>query len=109
MLGGPQPRLEHSPILFEKAKDAILHYPDITPNATDDEEQDITKAKHERQKRKEEKDVAKWSRTKDPDVVADNSSSTLATNSPMYIFDEYFLQLLFGFLLLSVQIEGLNL
>lgn len=63
-IGGPQPTIEHSPKLFDKAKRYLEKYPDKIDDSDDEE----TKLK-----KKKEADK-RWLQTQDPDV-ADKSGS----------------------------------
>lgn len=62
-IGGPQPVLEQSPILFNKAKQYIEKYP-------------VEKESDDELKNKENSLESKWLKTQDPDVVDKSGSVT---------------------------------
>ncbi|KAL3068482.1 hypothetical protein niasHT_030773 [Heterodera trifolii] len=85
-IGGPQPRPEHSPILFDKAKDYLMRYPDTgdeeAENATQEELLISKKKKSKEEQEQQQKDGNAWLKSQDPDVPAslsevENSSSSV--------------------------------
>ncbi|KAL3090083.1 hypothetical protein niasHS_006535 [Heterodera schachtii] len=87
-IGGPQPRPEHSPILFDKAKDYLMRYPDTgdeeAENATQEELliSKKKKSKEEQEQQQQQKDGNAWLKSQDPDLPAslsevENSSSSV--------------------------------
>ncbi|CAD5219082.1 unnamed protein product [Bursaphelenchus okinawaensis] len=64
-IGGPQPSLKQSPILFDKAKQLIMEYP-LKP----EEEEETDK----------ESKASKWTKTQDPDVSDKSATATPTPN-----------------------------
>uniref|UniRef100_A0A914C460 Protein kinase domain-containing protein n=1 Tax=Acrobeloides nanus TaxID=290746 RepID=A0A914C460_9BILA len=67
-IGGPQPPIDHSPILFDKAKRYIEKYPEKIEDSNDEI------------KKEEKKAGSKWLQSQDPDI-ADKSASVTPTPS----------------------------
>uniref|UniRef100_A0A914I4A8 Protein kinase domain-containing protein n=1 Tax=Globodera rostochiensis TaxID=31243 RepID=A0A914I4A8_GLORO len=97
-IGGPQPRPEHSPILFDKAKDYLMRYPDTGDDDEDAEgvasegllvqKKSSTKPSKEEQEQQQQNGSA-WLKNQDPDVPSlsemdmDNSSSSSTAITPL--------------------------
>jgi hypothetical protein len=81
-IGGPQPRPEHSPILFDNAKDYILQYP---KNGEAEEAEDELLAAKKKAATAEAKKKKNWLKTQDPDAASlssakSNEMTILCTN-----------------------------
>ncbi|VDK46632.1 unnamed protein product [Anisakis simplex] len=74
-IGGPQPTIERSPFLFDKAKKYIMTY----PKQLDDSEDDLPG----RLGGRKSKDVKKnWLRTQDPDVMGSSMENASQSATP---------------------------
>ncbi|KAI1729903.1 protein kinase domain-containing protein [Ditylenchus destructor] len=72
-IGGPQPRPEHSPILFDKAKTLLMNPEKV--NDIDIEEQSLKKKRKNKDKPKDEAaDSKKWLKTQDSDIGSTNEN-----------------------------------
>ncbi|KAI1717205.1 protein kinase domain-containing protein [Ditylenchus destructor] len=72
-IGGPQPRPEHSPILFDKAKTLLMNPEKV--NEVDIEEQSLRKKRKNKDKPKDEAaDAKKWLKTQDSDIGSTNEN-----------------------------------
>uniref|UniRef100_A0A915CUX8 Aurora kinase n=1 Tax=Ditylenchus dipsaci TaxID=166011 RepID=A0A915CUX8_9BILA len=77
-IGGPQPRPEHSPILFDKAKNYLMNYPDKINDSDTEEDAAAKKKKMKAAAAKAKEDSKKWLKSQDPDVPnLDDKSSTV--------------------------------
>ncbi|KAI6216188.1 hypothetical protein M3Y99_01835200 [Aphelenchoides fujianensis] len=65
-IGGPQPTPEQLPVLFDKAKKAIMQYPE-KPEDSDDEKEAANKLA---------KPASKWTKTQDPDLTDKSATAT---------------------------------